>query len=964
MVTLGRMGGASNVLVDVEALGAELVETDRGGDVTYHGPGQLVGYPILTVPGVRGGGMADTAAYVAGVEQLLIDVLADLGLAAGRVDRLTGVWLDPRGPRPRKVAAIGVRLSRMRTMHGFALNVDTDLGWFDRIVPCGISDKRVTSLAEEGVDTSMAEVVDLVVAHASRRWAAHGRIDRAGVAFRVPTTDLAPFTRGEGAGTPVGRNGVGYGERADGTSVRLLGRLAEAGVGTVDPVPLKARKPTWMKVPLDTGPTYRQIRSTLRDLDLVTVCEEAGCPNISECWNDGTATFMILGDRCTRACGFCLVDTRKPGAVDHDEPGRVAEAVARMGLQHVVVTMVARDDLDDGGAAAIAATVHAIRDRNPAARVETLISDLRGDVESLETVFSARPDVLNHNIETVVRLQRAVRPSASYARSSGGSGPGRRCRAHHQVVDHRRHGRDQRRGRADAGRPARGRYRDRYHRPVSTSDLEPSSGGPMVGADRIRRMEASRRGHGHRPRRVVAVDSVQLPRPGSGGHRRCIQARRRRPARRAVVAHQPRVRQPMRRNMASPKSAGQRSTIARGTPRNNEPIWPHRPQRLDQVRWVDERTSPSLTRMFAERLDRARQLMTEQGVDTLLLSVGADLPYFCGYEAMPLERLTMLVVPRDAAATLVVPELEAPRVVERSEVFSIRPWGETEDPVALVAELAGRPQVVGVGDQTWARFVIDLVARMPSTTFRRATDVTGPIRSVKDPAEIEMLRTAGAAVDRIAARLQNGEIELAGRTEAEVSADLGRQILAEGHQRVNFAIVAAGAHAASPHHEAGDRVIEPGEGVLCDFGGTWMDDDGVGYCSDITRCVWLGQPPREFVELYEVLHEAQSASVAAATIGTPAEEVDRVGRAIISSAGMGQYFIHRTGHGIGVEAHEDPYIVEGNETPLVAGNAFSIEPGIYVPGRWGARLEDILVAADAGPDSMNRADHGLAVIDV
>ena len=417
VVTLGRMGGAANVLVDVETLGAELIETDRGGDVTYHGPGQLVGYPILTVRGVRGGGMADTAAYVAGVEQLLIDVLADLGLAAGRVDRLTGVWLDPQGPRPRKVAAIGVRLSRMRTMHGFALNVDPDLGWFDRIVPCGISDKGVTSLAEEGVDTSMAEVVDLVVSHASRRWAAHGRIDRAGVALRVPTTDLAPFTRGEGAGTPVGRNGVGYGERADGTSVRLLGRLAEAGVGTVDPVPLKARKPTWMKVPLDTGPTYRQIRSTLRDLDLVTVCEEAGCPNISECWNDGTATFMILGDRCTRACGFCLVDTRKPGAVDHDEPGRVAEAVARMGLQHVVVTMVARDDLDDGGAAAIAATVHAIRDRNPAARVETLISDLRGDVESLETVFSARPDVLNHNIETVVRLQRAVRPSASYARS-------------------------------------------------------------------------------------------------------------------------------------------------------------------------------------------------------------------------------------------------------------------------------------------------------------------------------------------------------------------------------------------------------------------------------------------------------------------------------------------------------------------------------------------------------------------
>ena len=368
--------------------------------------------------------------------------------------------------------------------------------------------------------------------------------------------------------------------------------------------------------------------------------------------------------------------------------------------------------------------------------------------------------------------------------------------------------------------------------------------------------------------------------------------------------------------------------------------------------------------MFAERLDRARKVMTERGVDTLLLSVGADLPYFCGYEAMSSERLTMLVVPRDDAATLVVPELEAPRVVERSDVFSIRPWGETEDPVALVAELAGQVEVAGVGDQTWARFVVDLVACMPATTFQRASNVTGPIRSIKEPAEIEMLRNAGAAVDRVAGRLQSGEIELAGRTEAAVSAELGRQILAEGHRRVNFAIVAAGANAASPHHGAGERVIQPGEGVLCDFGGTWMDENGVGYCSDITRCVWLGQPPQEFAELYDVLHEAQVASVAAATIGTPAEEVDRVGRAVISSAGMGEYFIHRTGHGIGVEAHEDPYIVEGNETPLVAGNAFSIEPGIYVPGRWGARLEDIVVAADAGPDSMNRVDHGLAIIDL
>ncbi len=375
-----------------------------------------MGYPILTVPGKRGGGMADTAAYVDGIEQLLIDVLADIGLAGDRIPRSNGVWLDAQGPRPRKIAAIGVRLSRGRSMHGFALNVDPDLGWFNRIVPCGITDKGVASLAAEGVDISMREIVDLVAEKAAGRWGHDRPIDRADVAWRVPSDDMAPFTRGEGAGTPIGQQGVGYGEQADGTSVRLLGRLAEAGVAD-DPVRLKSRKPEWMRVPLDTGPTYREIKKTMRELELVTVCEEAGCPNISECWNDGTATFMILGERCTRACGFCLVDTRKPEPVDPEEPARVAEAVDRMGLKHTVVTMVARDDLPDGGAAAVADTVAAIRAQVPSSRVEVLVSDFKGDDHALQTVFDARPDVFNHNIETVARLQRAVRPSAGYARS-------------------------------------------------------------------------------------------------------------------------------------------------------------------------------------------------------------------------------------------------------------------------------------------------------------------------------------------------------------------------------------------------------------------------------------------------------------------------------------------------------------------------------------------------------------------
>ena len=435
-MTLGRRGRREHLLVDVEALGGTVVETDRGGEVTYHGPGQLVGYPILTVPGRRGGGMADTAAYVCGVEQLLIDVLGDLGLAAGRLDRHTGVWVDPDGVRPRKIAAIGVRLSRARSMHGFALNVDPDLSWFGRIVPCGITGLGVTSLAEEGIDTSMREVVDVVARRAAERWAPHGRVDRADVAHRVAPADMAQFTRESadlgGADGGVADGGVADGvpgidasgnaaaaAAVDGVSLRLLGRLSAARLQGDDrePVPLRSRKPEWMRVPLSTGPTFHKIRSTLRGLDLVTVCEEAGCPNISECWNDGTATFMILGERCTRACGFCLVDTRRPLPADDEEPARVAEAAARMGLEHVVVTMVARDDLADGGAAAVAATVASLRHRLPHARVETLISDLGGDPDSLQTVFDARPDVLNHNIETVARLQRAVRPSAGYARS-------------------------------------------------------------------------------------------------------------------------------------------------------------------------------------------------------------------------------------------------------------------------------------------------------------------------------------------------------------------------------------------------------------------------------------------------------------------------------------------------------------------------------------------------------------------
>jgi Xaa-Pro aminopeptidase len=355
--------------------------------------------------------------------------------------------------------------------------------------------------------------------------------------------------------------------------------------------------------------------------------------------------------------------------------------------------------------------------------------------------------------------------------------------------------------------------------------------------------------------------------------------------------------------------------------------------------------------------------MTALGIDVLLLSVGPDLPYLTGYTAMPLERLTMLVLPRDGDATLVVPRLEAPRVAERPEVFTLRPWDETDDPIAIVAELAGGAATLAVGDHTWARFVLDLQGALPAARLTKASRVLGPLRAVKDKAEVETLRRAADAVDRIASELQAGARPLVGRTEADVSADLGRRIVAEGHQHANFAIVAAGENAASPHHEAGERVIRPGDVVLCDFGGTMLDADGVGYCSDITRCVHVGEPPGEVADAYAVLHAAQRAAATAATVGTPCEEVDATARRIIADAGYGDRFIHRTGHGIGVEAHEDPYIVAGNATPLAPGHAFSIEPGIYVPGRFGLRLEDIVVATESGPDELNRVDHGLAVVD-
>lgn len=363
-------------------------------------------------------------------------------------------------------------------------------------------------------------------------------------------------------------------------------------------------------------------------------------------------------------------------------------------------------------------------------------------------------------------------------------------------------------------------------------------------------------------------------------------------------------------------------------------------------------------------MSRVRQAMETAGVDGLLLSVGPDLPWLIGYEAMALERLTMLVVPVDRPASLVIPTFEVPRVVEHPDLFEIRGWGETEDPVALVAELVSNAGTLAIGDHTWSRFLVELQSSVPSADWVAAGHVTSPLRAVKEAAEVERLQRAAAGVDVVAAALQGGEIPLIGRTEADVSAELSRRILAEGHAKVNFAIVASGSNAASPHHHASDKIIQPNEVVLCDFGGTTSEPEGEpGYCSDITRCVYTGEPPAEFAEAYAALAAAQSNAVSAATVGTPAGSVDRVARDRMAEADLDRWFIHRLGHGIGVEAHEDPYLVEGNDAPLEAGNAFSIEPGFYIDGRWGARLEDIVVATDDGPLALNRANHDLVVVE-
>lgn len=367
-----------------------------------------------------------------------------------------------------------------------------------------------------------------------------------------------------------------------------------------------------------------------------------------------------------------------------------------------------------------------------------------------------------------------------------------------------------------------------------------------------------------------------------------------------------------------------------------------------------------------ERLARAREAAATTGLDALLLSPGADLRYLTGYDAPPLERLTCLVLPSDGPAALVVPELELPRAAASPAAelaIDIVGWRETEDPFALVAALlrdgaGGRdPAAVGIADRMWAVQAMRLAHALPATRQHPAGGVLRALRMAKSAAEVAALRTAAAAIDRVHQRVASWQ--LAGRTERDVARDIAEASLDEGHVAVNFVIVGSGPNGASPHHDVSDRVIERGDAVVVDIGGTMAS----GYCSDSTRTYVVGEVPAGFGELYAVLHEAQLTACATVAPGLPAAAVDAAARDLITAAGYGELFVHRTGHGIGLEEHEEPWIVAGNDEPLAPGMTFSIEPGIYLPGRYGARIEDIVVCTESGGERLPTLHRELIVLE-
>ncbi|MGW0941222.1 aminopeptidase P family protein [Streptomyces sp. NPDC002623] len=362
---------------------------------------------------------------------------------------------------------------------------------------------------------------------------------------------------------------------------------------------------------------------------------------------------------------------------------------------------------------------------------------------------------------------------------------------------------------------------------------------------------------------------------------------------------------------------------------------------------------------YRARMERAAREAADAGLAGLLVAPGPDLVWLTGY-APPAatERLTLLVLAPGRDAVLVVPTLEAPDAAKAvgAPALTLRDWTDGKDPYAATADLLGTGGRFGISDNAWALHLLGLQKALPATSYASLTEALPMLRAVKDAAELELMAAAGAAADATFEEIR--KVPFAGRRETEVGADLARLLRRFGHSQVDFTIVASGPNGANPHHEVGDRVIERGDMVVLDFGG--LKD---GYGSDTSRTVHVGEPTDEERRVHDLVREAQEAGFRAVRPGVACQEVDRAARAVIADAGYGDRFIHRTGHGIGVTTHEPPYMIEGEERPMVPGMCFSVEPGVYLPGRFGVRIEDIVTVTEDGGRRLNDTTRELVIVD-
>lgn len=361
--------------------------------------------------------------------------------------------------------------------------------------------------------------------------------------------------------------------------------------------------------------------------------------------------------------------------------------------------------------------------------------------------------------------------------------------------------------------------------------------------------------------------------------------------------------------------------------------------------------------VYEGRIARVRAEMAQRGVDALAIGVGADLIYLAGYPSHTSERLTLLIVPKEGEPRIVVPQLEAPRLAPAGVPFAPVAWEETADPTAIAADLLWETGArrIATGDELWAAFLLKLQRHLPEAQWTLAGEIMRELRMCKDAAEIALLREASRRTD--AAWVDFTRTRIAGLTERQAAERLNGLMREHGMESIAFSICASGPHSASPHHSTGDRVIAEGDAVVFDFGGRYRH-----YVSDVTRTVHIGAPSEEYRRVYDIVRRANEATFAAVRPGVPCEALDRVARELIAQAGYGEYFIHRVGHGLGLDVHEEPYLVGGNTLPLRPGMVFSDEPGIYLPGRFGIRIEDSVVVTATGGEKLNTAPRDLLVM--